>query len=108
MCGFTGGAERWLIIRFDLSHSPITFVQQALDALPRRAPLGPNGHRGVMFFGRALGFIVNYSPDEAVRCDLNGRRVEVLPKAYRPGEVTLSFGGKAVSPTVMSRFLSPA
>ena len=34
ICGLTGGAERWLIIRFDLSKPPITFVQQAIDALP--------------------------------------------------------------------------
>ena len=35
-CGFTGGVERWLIIRFDLSKSPITFVEQAIHALAKR------------------------------------------------------------------------
>ena len=29
ICGLTGGAERWLIIRFDLSRPPVTFIQQA-------------------------------------------------------------------------------
>jgi hypothetical protein len=104
ICGLTGGAERWLVIRFDLSKPPLTFIQQALEAL--RTRVNPGGN--VSFFGRALGFIVNYSPDQAVRCDLIGRPLEVLARAYRPGEVTLSFGGKAVSPTVMSRILSPA
>ena len=39
ICGLTGGARRWLWIDFDLSKPPITFVQQALAALPeeRRA-----------------------------------------------------------------------
>ena len=80
ICGLTGGAERWLMIRFGLSKPPITFIQQVLEALPRRAPLGRNGERGVMFFGRVLCFVVNYSPDEAVRCDLDGRPLEVLTK----------------------------
>ena len=105
ICGLTGGAERWLMIRFDLSKSPITFIQQVLEALPRRAPLGRNDERGVMFFGRVLCFVVNYSPDEAVRCDLDGRPLEVLTKAYRPGEVTVHLGGRRVEPRVMARIL---
>jgi transcriptional regulator with XRE-family HTH domain len=35
-CGLTGGTERWLIIQFDLSKPPITFVEQAVDALAKR------------------------------------------------------------------------
>ncbi len=104
-CGFTGGTERWLTIRFDLSKPPITFIQQALDALPEKAPQGQNGRRYVTFFGEALGLIINYSPDKAVRCDLDGQPLEVLSEAYRPGEVSLSFGGKPVSPTVIARVL---
>jgi hypothetical protein len=58
-----------------------------------------------MFFGEALGFIINYSPDQAVRYDLDGTPIEVLSKAYRPGEVSLSFVGRPVSPTVVARLL---
>ena len=58
-----------------------------------------------MFFGEALGLIINYSPDRAVRCDLDGNPLEVLPKAYRIGEVQLSIGGKRVEPRVMARIL---
>src|SRR5215203_2434076 len=108
MCGFSGGIERWLIIRFDTREPPVTYLRQVLAALPQKLNHAADGRKYVTFFGRALGFIVNYSPDEAVRCDLDGRPVEVLPKAYRPGEVTLSLGGKAVSPTVMSRILGTA
>jgi hypothetical protein len=91
ICGLTGGPDRWLTIFFDTSKPPITFVQQALEALPTHVP----------FFGRPLGLIVNYSPDQAVRCDLDGRPLEVLPKAYRPGEVVLSCGGRPVLPRVI-------
>jgi len=93
------------MIRFGLSKPPITFIQQVLEALPRRAPLGRNDERGVMFFGRVLCFVVNYSPDEAVRCDLDGRPLEVLTKAYRPGEVIVHLGGRRVEARVMARIL---
>src|SRR3954454_2006563 len=73
ICGLTGGARRWLWIDFDLSKPPITFVQQALAALPERTGLGSDGKRYVTFFGEAVGFIVNYTPDQALRCDLDGR-----------------------------------
>jgi hypothetical protein len=97
-----GGAGRFLIIPFDLSKPPLTFTQQAVTGLPEKRE---NGRRYVPFFGEALGFIVNYTPDQALRCDLDGQPLEVLPKAYRPGEVELSIGGRPVSPTVMGRLL---
>ena len=105
ICGLTGGARRWLWIDFDLSKPPITFVQQALAALPERTGLGSDGKRYVTFFGEAVGFIVNYTPDQALRCDLDGQPQEVLSKAYRPGEVGLAMGGRPVSPTVIARLL---
>ena len=56
-----------------------------------------------MFFGKALGLIINYTPDHALRCDLEGNPLEVLRKAYRIGEVSLSFGGALLSPTIVSK-----
>ena len=103
MCGLSGGIERWLIIRFDTTEPPVTYISQAVAALRQKLNHAADGRKYVTFFGQAFGFIVSYSPDEAVRCDLDGLPLEALPKAYRPGEVTLSFGGKAVSPTVTSR-----
>ena len=48
-------------------------------------------------FGRVIGFVVNLSPDRAVRFDLEGRAIEILlPKAWRVGQATLSISGKAV------------
>ena len=106
ICGLTGGAGGWLQIEFDLSQPPITYVQQVLDALPEMVRLASDGRRYVTFFGDALGFIINYSPDQALQCDLDGNPLEILPKAYRPGEVTLSIGGKPLSPALMQRLLS--
>ena len=50
----------------------------------------------MQFFGATTGFVVNYDPDRAIHFDLNGNPVEVLGHAYRPGEVTLTVGGKTI------------
>jgi hypothetical protein len=99
--GLMGGTGRFLHIPFDLSRPPITFIQQATDGLPTKLTAGEY----VMFFGRTLGFVVNYTPDKALRCDLQGNALEVLPKAYRVGEVGLSIGSKPVDPRVLARAL---
>ena len=52
----------------------------------------------LQFFGATTGFIVNYTPDHAVRFDLEGRPTETLSRAYRPGEVTLYLGRRPFSP----------
>ena len=88
MFGFSGGADKWLKIPLDLSQPPITFAAQALEVV-RRTPF-------VQFFGATTGFVVNYDPDHAIRFDLEGNPVEVLNHAYRPGEVTLTVGGKTI------------
>lgn len=41
--------------------------------------------RGLPGFGLVEGFVVNYTPDHAVRFDLEGRPVEILDTAYRAG-----------------------
>ena len=67
----------------------MTFVQQALIVV-RKTPVVP-------FYGPTIGFVVNYSPDRAVRFDLAGNPVAMLDRAYEPGPVTLLIGGKQVS-----------
>jgi hypothetical protein len=97
MYAISGGPKRWLNIELDLSEPSGTFVQQALAALPSKLHLGKDGRLTVPFFGYALGFIVNYSPDQAVRYDLKGNAVENLSKAVRPGRASFSLkGGKQV------------
>ena len=65
----------------------------SLNAVSETTMSRSDGERHVMFFGKALGHIINYSPDSALRCDLDGKPLEVLTKAYRRGKVRLSFGG---------------
>ncbi len=87
--GFSGGPERWLRIPIDCSRPPITYATQAL-AVVRNTP-------AVHFFGPTTGFIVNYSPNRAVRFDLGGNPVEVLSSAYSPGQVELQIGRHKMS-----------
>jgi hypothetical protein len=86
MYGISGGAERWLKISLDLDEPPETYAEQALSVV-QRTPV-------VQFFGPTTGFVVNYTPDNAVRFDMEGRPVEIFAHAYRPGEVTLYLGNR--------------
>jgi hypothetical protein len=81
-----------------MSKPPITYSEQAL-AVVRKTSV-------VQFFGRATGFIINYTPDHAVRFDLEGRPVEALAQAYRPGEVTLYMGGRKIPSETLGRILN--
>ena len=49
-------------------------------------------------FGRAAGIIINYSPDHAIRFDLEGNAVEHFDRAYRIGVAQFAIGGRVVSP----------
>jgi hypothetical protein len=108
ICGLTGGVGRWLMIRLDDSKPPITFVRQVLAVIPAKVRLGSDGRQYVIFFGEAFGFIINYSPVKALRCNLSGEPLEFLPRAYRPGEVMLSIGGRRISPTTAAALLGLA
>lgn len=92
MFGLSGGESRWLIIPIDWTKPPVTYAAQALAALPAVAGRGEDGNLYATFFGRVLGYYVNYTPDRAVRYDLEGNPVEVLRRAYRLGEATVRLG----------------
>jgi hypothetical protein len=92
-----GGPEAFLIIPFKLSQSPITFVGQAVASLQRKVRLGANGRRYIPFFGEPVGLIVNYSPDRALHCDLEGYPIEWLSAAYRIGQIELTLGSRIKS-----------
>jgi hypothetical protein len=93
----TGGAERWLKILLDQSQPPVTYAEQAL-AVVRKTPF-------VRFFGRTTGFIVNYTPDHAVRFDCEGLPVEKIMRAYRPGELAATLGRHPVSAAAFGKAL---
>lgn len=98
LCGITGGPRRWLMIRFDTSQSAATYVQQAVDAVPKKTIGCLDKERSVIFFGKAVGLIINYTPNSALRCDLGGRPLELLTEAYQPGNVRMPFGGRSLLP----------
>jgi len=57
---------------------------------------------------RNTGVVVNYTPDRAVMFSLEGKALEILPRAYRVGKVRLSVGGRRVSPEVLNKIISGA
>ena len=61
-------------------------MRQTLDRLPERVPA----------FGKPIGFVINYSPDKAVRFDPNGLPIAMLDKAVRPGTAALRLGGRPI------------
>jgi hypothetical protein len=95
--GLSGGSERWLRIPLDLSQPAVTFAAQA-HAVVRTTPVAP-------LHGSTVGFVVNFTPDCAVRFDLNGDPVEVLDRAYTPGQVSILRGGRKVPAEVLSRMM---
>jgi hypothetical protein len=64
----------------------VSFVRQVLDRLPEWVPA----------FGEPIGFVINYSPDRAVRFDSNGQPIAILDKAVRPGTAVLRLGGRPI------------
>ena len=76
------GVEKLLCIDLDATQGPVSFVRQVLDRLPE----------GVPAFGKAIGFVINYSPVQAVRFDPNGQPIAILDKAVRPGTAVLRLG----------------
>jgi hypothetical protein len=80
------GVEKLLRIDLDATHGPANFVRQVLDHLPE----------GVPAFGKPIGFVINYSPDHAVRFDPNGQPIAILDKAVRPGTAVLRLGGRPI------------
>ena len=48
-------------------------------------------------FGAPRGFIVNFSPNHAVRYDLDGHAVETLGRAKRLGSTSFSISGRPLS-----------
>ena len=79
--------EKLLCIDLDATQGPVSFVRQVLERLPERVPA----------FGKPIEFVINYSPDKAVRFDRNGQPIAILDEAVRPGTaVVLRLGGRPI------------
>jgi len=90
------GVRRLLVIDFDVTAPPSTFVEQAQAGLRKRMlDWSPDGQPGVPAkalpgFGALVGIIINFQADLAIRYDLNGNAVQTLARAYSPGSASLS------------------
>ncbi|RZU98729.1 hypothetical protein [Spiribacter vilamensis] len=49
-----------------------------------------NAPEGIPLYGHVTGFVINYHPDQAVRYDLEGERLETLAAAKRVGVAVAS------------------
>jgi hypothetical protein len=97
MAAFTG-ADRHLWVNFEPSSAPLSYLAQTLKAVRLRSP--------IQWFGHATGVIVNYSPDHAIRFDLDGTPLEVLSGAHRGGTLSVSIrGGPAIDSKVIAAIL---
>ena len=90
-------ADRQLWVEFQSGSSHISYITQALKAARQRSPIN--------FYGKAVGFIINYGPDNAIRYDLNGNPMDVLSSAYRSDELTISIRGRPVSRGALAAIL---
>lgn len=88
VAAFWGAHER-MILPLDRTRPRATFIRQALSKMPK----------GIPGFGRSIGVVVNYTPDRAIRFDLDGRALELLPKAVRPRRASLTLtNGREIPP----------
>ena len=93
-------------IDFDLTAGRTSYIHQALNGVHEK--LSEWKCRTLPAFGRPTGVVVNYTPDRAVMFSLEGKALEILPRAYRVGKVRLSVGGRRVSPEVLNKIISGA
>ena len=88
------GVDRLLRLDLDLALGPATYVTQAMDGLKQRLARW----KGMIpAFGRPVGLILNYSPDNAIKFDLDGNEVEVLDAAHRLGSAQFCIDRRAIS-----------
>ena len=89
------GVDRLRRVDFDLKQGPASYIKQSLNGV--REKLARWKSDQIPTFGRPTGLVVNYSPDHAVRFDLDGNAIEVFDRAYRLGEASFSIGKRPVS-----------
>lgn len=103
------GVGRLLRIDFDLALSPLSYVNQALTGiLGKLVEFRIQTSRTpdeIPAFGRPIGMIVNFTPDRAVRFDLDGSALEILPRAYRPNDVNIVLRGRPCPPETLQTIM---
>jgi len=100
------GVDELLRIDFPLLAASQMYPDLAIDGIRNKLARwnhGFNPRKGLgsyqlPAFGCPTGFVVNYSPDHAVRFDLAGHALESLSAAHRVGQATFSLRGSAIPP----------
>ena len=104
------GVERLLRIDFDPASVPVSYVKQAVSGIRQKlAEFSSKTGRipeTLPAFGCPIGLIVNYTPNRAVRFDLNGDALEILPRAHRPAEPYISLRRRLVRPATLRVIMS--
>lgn len=78
MAGFINAPSR-LVLPLPADLPIEAFIHYCQSKAPKR----------IVLFGSVIGFTINYTPDHAIRYDLNGQVLETLPMAQR---VAVAFG----------------
>lgn len=99
------GVERLLRMDFDLALPPVSYVSQAQAGIRRKlSEFKSESGRisdALPAFGRPVGVIVNYTPDRAIRFDLHGNALEILPRAHRPTDAYITLRGRPIPPATL-------
>jgi hypothetical protein len=104
------GVERLLRIDFDPASVPVSYVKQAVSGIRQKlAEFRSESGRiseTLPAFGCPIGVIVNYTPNRAVRFDLNGDALEILPRAHRPADPYIALRRRLVRPATLRVIMS--
>jgi hypothetical protein len=94
------GVDDLLRLDFETGGNPLRYVKKAQQELEQRLSrwIGT-----IPAFGRPTGLVLNFSPERAVRFDLEGHPQEIFSKAYRVGQANLSLTGRPIPPGVLLR-----
>jgi hypothetical protein len=76
----------------DPEKGPVSYIGQALRGVQRKLASWQSDQ--LPAYGRPVALVVDYTPERAVRFDLEGNAIEVLDRAHRIGDVQLFLGGR--------------
>jgi hypothetical protein len=99
------GARRLLRVDFDLALGPGSYANQALAGVQGKLAefRSESGKipETLPAFGRPVGVIVNYTPDRAVRFDLDGKPHAIFPRAHRHADAYLALCSRPTRPSTL-------
>ena len=89
------GIDELLIVDLDPDSKPVSFIEQALEGVREKLRKWQSDQLPTL--GRPTGIVINYTPDRAVRFDLDGTPLETWNRTYRPGKLEFMLDKTPVS-----------